>query len=285
MQNDKMGTLFVVATPIGNLQDITLRAIEMLKMVDRIAAEDTRHAATLLNHFSINKPTLSLHDFNERERLQQLLALLQQGESIALISDAGTPLISDPGYHLVKEAHLANIPVVPIPGPCAAIAALSVSGLPTDRFVFEGFLPHKEEACLTRLRQLRRETRTLIFYEAPHRLLKTLHYLNTVFGAQRHAVIARELTKTYESIISTDLAGLVQWYDTHQDQLRGEIVILVEGSDEALTTSKEVVVEEVLDVLLAALPLKQATQLASQITGAKKNELYQLALRKKSEPE
>ncbi len=285
MQNDKMGTLFVVATPIGNLQDITLRAIEMLKMVDRIAAEDTRHAATLLNHFSINKPTVSLHDFNERERVQHLIALLQQGESIALISDAGTPLISDPGYHLVQEARLAGIHIVPLPGPCAAIAALSVSGLPTDRFIFEGFLPHKEEARLSRLRHLRRESRTLIFYEAPHRLMSTLHNLSTVFGGDRRAVIARELTKTYESVISTDLQGLVHWYESHQDQLRGEIVILVAGSDEAALPSKEVMIEEVLDVLLAALPLKQAAQLASQITGVKKNELYQLALSKKPQSE
>ena len=195
MQNQKKGTLYVVATPIGNLQDMTLRAIDVLKKVDKIAAEDTRHSAPLLKHFSISKPTLSLHDFNERERSQRIIADLLAGEEIALISDAGTPLISDPGYRLVKEAKAAGIAVVAIPGACAAIAALSVAGLASDRFIFEGFLPAKQEARCNRLREMLHETRTLIFYEAPHRLLQALQSMVEVFGPERQATVARELTK------------------------------------------------------------------------------------------
>lgn len=280
--SDKIGTLYIVATPIGNLQDMTLRAIEVLKKVDKIAVEDTRHTAPLLKHFSITKATISLHEFNERERTSLLIDYLHAGESIALISDAGTPLISDPGYHLVHHARVHGISVVPIPGACAAITALSVSGMPTDKFIFEGFLPAKTAAKRNHLISLLHETRTMIFYEAPHRLLDTLIVMKEIFGAKKLASVARELTKVYESVISTSLEELLAHYQNHEDQLRGEIVILVHGSDEAKSVTKEVVPSEVLTTLLQALPLKQAVQLASDITGERKNILYDLALQQKN---
>jgi 16S rRNA (cytidine1402-2'-O)-methyltransferase len=278
----KTGVLYVVATPIGNLQDITLRAIETLKQVDMIAAEDTRRAGQLLKHLSINKPMMSLHEFNERERLAMVLDHLQHGESIALISDAGTPLINDPGFYLVREAKAQGIKVVPVPGACALIAALSASGLPTDKFTFEGFLPVKAEACKNRLTELLHETRTLIFYEAPHRLMSALESLQSVFGGERKAVIARELTKIHESILVNDLAHLLAYYKAHEDEQRGEIVILVAGCEEEKSPTKEVVPEQVLDILLEELPVKQAASLAAKITGERKNVLYDLALSKKA---
>lgn len=281
MRNNKTGTLYVVATPIGNLQDMTLRAIEVLKKVDRIAAEDTRHSASLLKHFSINKPTISFHEFNERERFSILIDYLEQGESIALISDAGTPLISDPGFHLVREAKACDITIVPIPGACAAITALSAAGLPTDKFTFLGFLPAKADTRRHYLERLLHETRTMIFYEAPHRLLPVLQTMADVFGENRKAVIARELTKLHESIISGNLATHIRRFTTHADQLRGEIVILIAGTDEEECETCEVIKEEVLDLLLAELPLKQAVTLASKITGERKNVFYEMALQKK----
>ncbi|MBV9576094.1 MAG: 16S rRNA (cytidine(1402)-2'-O)-methyltransferase [Gammaproteobacteria bacterium] len=281
MQNDKLGTLYVVATPIGNLQDITLRAIEILKKVSLIAAEDTRHAAPLLKHYLINKPILSLHEFNERERLKTILTYLQQGESIALMSDAGTPLISDPGFLLIREAKAAGLPVVPVPGACAAVAALSVAGLPSDKFIFEGFLPVKQVARENRLMLLRHETRTIIFYEAPHRLLAVLGSMITIFGDTRKAVTARELTKIHESVMTGTLESLFQHFSTHTNQVRGEIVILVEGINEEAQLAKEVLPERVLTILLEEMPLKQAAALASKITGERKNVLYEMALKKK----
>lgn len=281
MQGDKTGTLYVVATPIGNLKDITLRAIEVLKSVDRIAAEDTRHTAPLLKHLTINKPSISMHDFNERERLTIILEYLHEGESIALISDAGTPLISDPGFHLVREAKAQGILVVPIPGPCAAIAALSVAGLPTDKFTFEGFLPPKPEARRNRLTMLFHEPRTMIFYEAPHRLLSVLETMLQVFGEERKAVVARELTKIHETVLSSNLKELVKHFEKKSNELKGEVVILVEGIDEETSESKEVIPENVLDILLKELPLKQAVMLASKITGERKNVLYEMAILKK----
>lgn len=280
-QDEQIGTLYIVATPIGNLQDITFRAIEVLKKVDRIATEDTRHAGPLLKHYSITKPTMSMHEFNERERLSIVLDQLFQGESIALISDAGTPLISDPGFHLVREARARGIKVVPIPGPCAAITALCAAGLPTDKFTFEGFLPAKTEARKNRLAALLHESRTMIFYEAPHRLLAVLEDLSQVFGADRKAVVARELTKIHESILSETLSALLNYYSNKPTEVRGEIVILVQGIDEEASESKEVIPEEVLNILLEELPVKQAAALASKITGERKNVLYEKALAKK----
>jgi 16S rRNA (cytidine1402-2'-O)-methyltransferase len=283
MQSDKIGKLYVVATPIGNMQDITLRAIETLKKVDCIVAEDTRHAAPLLKHFSIHKPTISMHEFNERERLNLILERIQQGEFIALVSDAGTPLVSDPGFHLVREARARGIDVEPIPGPCAAIAALSVSGLPTDKFTFEGFLPAKQEARRHRLILLQHEARTMIFYEAPHRLLSALQSMADVFGHARQAVVARELTKIHEVVLSYSLQELIVHFEAHPDELRGECIILVRGIEEETSPSKEVIPEKVLDILLDVLPLKQAASLTSKITGERKNVLYEMALAKKGQ--
>jgi len=279
MQINKIGTLYVVATPIGNLQDMTLRAIEVLKSVDRIAAEDTRHSTPLLNHFSIKKPTISLHEFNERKRIAEIIALLQEGESIALISDAGTPLISDPGFPLIREAKASGIQVVPVPGACAAIAALSACGLPTDKFVFEGFLPAKPEGRRHRLAALRHETRTIVFYEAPHRLLSTLQSMAEELGAERQVVVARELTKMYESIRSGTATELITHFVAHEKEQRGEVVLIVHGADE-VSESKEVKTEKVLELLLNELPLKQAVLLASKITGERKNVLYESALQR-----
>lgn len=275
--------LYVVATPIGNMQDMTLRAIEVLKSVDKIAAEDTRHSKGLLNHFMINRPMISLHQFNERECLDMLLEhLVDKGETLALICDAGTPLISDPGYHLIKEAKARGVKVVPIPGACAGIAALSVAGLPSDRFVFEGFLPARQEACRARLKELQHEARTLIFYEAPHRLLDALQTMVDVLGADRMAVVARELTKIHESVINAPLGELLQQYAAHPTKQRGEIVILVHGVEHKAGESVLIEPDHVLDVLLEELPLKQATALAAKITGERKNLLYEKALAKKS---
>lgn len=281
MNEMKKGTLYVVATPIGNLRDMTARAIEVLQSVDKIAAEDTRHSSALLKHYSINKPLVSLHNFNERERILPVIEALQAGTSIALISDAGTPLISDPGFHLVREAHAAGIAVSPIPGACAAIAALSAAGLPTDKFVFEGFLPAKAEARKQALHALQLEPRTMVFYEAPHRLQETLQAMQDAFGGERRAVVGREISKVYESILSKTLQELVQHYNAHVDQCRGEIVILVAGVVREADAEVNVSAQAVLVTLLEELPLKQAVALASKITGERKNELYDLALRLK----
>lgn len=278
MKQNELGTLYVVATPIGNLQDITFRAIETLKKVELIVAEDTRHAKPLLNHYSINKPIFSMHEHNERERLQVVLQQLQEGKSIALISDAGTPLISDPGFPLVRAARSEHIPIVPIPGPCAAIAALSVAGLPTDRFVFEGYLPAKEEARCNRLNTLLHEERTIIFYEAPHRIASVLQNMMQIFGPDRKIAIAREMTKIHETITMGTLATVNELVKTDKNAERGEFVILVAGSNEALRPTKEVVPQEVLATLLEVMPLKQAAILTSKITGERKNTLYDMAL-------
>lgn len=272
--------LYIVATPIGNLQDMSLRAIEVLQNVNYIAAEDTRHSLPLLQHFAISTPIIALHQYNERQRAQELLLRLQDGASIALISDAGTPLISDPGYFLVSEARLANIPVVPIPGPCAAITALSAAGLATDRFNFEGFLPAKTQARTQQLELLRTETRTLIFYEAPHRIVETLQDMEKIFGSSRRAVLARELTKKYETFRAGTLAELSSFVQTDANQQRGEIVVVVEGATEVLPAVEET--DRLLTILLTELPLKQAVDLATKISGGRKNELYQRALKMKA---
>ena len=281
MNINSLGILYIVATPIGNLQDMTLRAIEVLKTVNCIVAEDTRHSQPLLQHYAIKTPMLALHEHNERERTLKLLERLQQGESIALISDAGTPLISDPGYYLVREARVAGVKVVPLPGACAAIAALSVAGLPTDRFIFEGFLPAKAGARLQRLENLRNESRTLIFYEAPHRILDLLQALLQVMGPDRQVVLARELTKLFETIKSDTLAQLIPWVEADSNQQRGEFVVMVEGL-QAATTETEQEALRILGILLASLPLKQAVTLASEITGQKKNDIYEIALQLKN---
>lgn len=282
MKINNPGQLFIVATPIGHLDDITLRAISTLKTVDWIAAEDTRHCKRLLSHYSISTKLISLHDFNERERAHQLLERLREGESIALVSDAGTPLISDPGFHLVRAVREAGIKVVPIPGACAAIAALSVSGLPTDRFFFEGFLSHKNQARLTRLTELQPIAATLIFYESPHRILDTLKAMESVLGGERQAVIARELTKVFETIHDARLSEMVKWVSEDADQQRGEMVILIEGCKPKVSSSSEET-EKLVRILVNELPLKQAVELAAKISGERKNDLYSLALQIKDQ--
>ncbi|MCQ4295728.1 16S rRNA (cytidine(1402)-2'-O)-methyltransferase [Pseudomonas stutzeri] len=280
--NSGVGTLYVVATPIGNLEDISARALRVLKEVSLIAAEDTRHSSRLLAHFGIQTPLAACHEHNEREEGGRFLGRLQAGESVALISDAGTPLISDPGYHLVRQARAAGIAVVPVPGACALIAALSAAGLPSDRFIFEGFLPAKAAARRARLEILKEEPRTLIFYEAPHRILESLGDLEDVLGSGRIAVLGRELTKAFETLKGLPLGELRSWVEADSNQQRGECVVLVEGwhapQDESAVNTESL---RVLDLLLAEMPLKRAAALAAEITGVRKNLLYQAALERK----
>jgi 16S rRNA (cytidine1402-2'-O)-methyltransferase len=286
MNINHFGSLYIVATPIGNLRDMTSRAIEILKSVNCIAAEDTRHSAPLLQHFLVTTPAISLHEHNERERTLQLLERLLQGESIALISDAGTPLINDPGYFLVREARKQGIKVIPIPGASAVIAALSVSGLPTNKFSFEGFLPAKSKHRIEQLELLQHETRTLVFYEAPHRILDCLQDMQKVFGSERQAVIARELTKMYETIRGAALVELIDWVQHDSYQQRGEIVLIVQGAAMQLAQDENTISgEHILKILLKELPLKQAVDLMTKISGGRKNELYQRALILKNQAE
>lgn len=273
------GALFIVATPIGNLSDITLRALETLKQVDLIAAEDTRHSSNLLKHYGIITPTVSLHNFNEAKRSQFILKKLQEGKNIALITDAGTPLISDPGFHLVKTVQENNLRVIPIPGACAAIAALSVSGLPTNKFIFEGFLSVKTKQQLQRLQELVTEKRTIIFYESPHRLLSTINNMLSVFGQNRYIVIVKELTKTFETIYGNTIFEVQNWLCEKPERQRGEFVILVKGADEAtsdMELSPEVL--RILELLSKNMSHKLAVTLTAQITGASKNQLYKINL-------
>ncbi|MBP2857020.1 16S rRNA (cytidine(1402)-2'-O)-methyltransferase [Dickeya oryzae] len=270
-------TLYIVPTPIGNLADITQRALTVLQQVDLIAAEDTRHTGLLLQHFAINARLFALHDHNEQQKAEQLLARLQQGMSIALVSDAGTPLINDPGYHLVRRCREAGVRVVPLPGPCAAITALSAAGLPSDRFCYEGFLPAKTKARKDTLRDLQEETRTLIFYESTHRLLDSLQDMVEVWGADRYVVLARELTKTWESLYGAPVGALLAWVQEDENRRKGEMVLIVEGhqpDDDALPAA----VLRTLQLLRAELPLKKAAALAAEIHGVKKNALYRYGL-------
>ena len=272
------GILYVVATPIGNLDDISTRAIDVLSQVTRIAAEDTRHSARLLQHLGINTPLVSVHDHNEAGQVQRLIAQLVTGEDLALISDAGTPLISDPGYRLVAAAHEASIQVVPVVGACAAIAALSVAGLPSDRFSFEGFLAAKTSQRQTQLKALANESRTLIFYEAPHRILECVQDMAAIFGSDRRVVLARELTKTFETIKQMTLAELCEFVASDTNQQRGEIVLVVEGAPEDSGLMAQQELDALLLKLLKHLPVKATAQLAAELTGHKKNALYDRAL-------
>lgn len=271
------GTLYIVATPIGNLDDMSPRAVQVLSDADLIAAEDTRHSRPLLSHFGIRTPTLAVHEHNERQLAPALLERLQQGASVALICDAGTPLVSDPGFVLVREAHARGIQVSPIPGPNAAVCALSAAGLPTDRFVFEGFLPRASglrRACLQRLKG---EGRTLMFYESGHRVLQTLEDMRDILGEKRQAVLARELTKVYETLLSASLDALCLRVASDPLQSKGEIVLLVQGGDDR-DRQQAAEAERILRILMQELPLKKAVSLAAKVTGDKKNRLYRKAL-------
>lgn len=271
-------TLYIVPTPIGNLEDITQRALNVLQQVDLIAAEDTRHSGLLLQHFGIQARFFALHDHNEQQKAEVLVEKLSQGHSIALISDAGTPLISDPGFHLVRRCREAGVKVVPLPGPCAAIAALSASGIASDRFCFEGFLPAKTKGRQDTLRAVVEEPRTLIFYESTHRLLDSLQDMVSVLGAERYVVLARELTKTWETIHGAPVGELLAWVQEDEVRRRGEMVLIVEGAKPAEEDALSAAVIKTLTLLAQELPLKKASALTAEIHGVKKNALYRYGL-------
>jgi 16S rRNA (cytidine1402-2'-O)-methyltransferase len=277
----RAGVLSIVATPIGNREDISARALGVLKAVSLIAAEDTRHSKKLLAHYGIGTPLLSVHEYNEREVAGRLVQRLLAGEDIALISDAGTPLISDPGFHLVRVARRAGIRVIPLPGPSALVAALSVSGLPTDRFAFEGFLPAKQAARRQRLQGLAATTATLVFYESSHRILDCLADMSACLGGAREASIARELTKTFETVLTGTLSGLQERLRADSHQQKGEFVVMVQGAPPRDPAEVDAVSGQVLAILMSELPLKQAVSLAARITGASRNVLYQQGLKLK----
>jgi len=271
------GTLYIVATPIGNLSDLSQRAIEVLTQVDIIACEDTRHTQRLLSAYSIKNKTLSMHDHNERQRQDYIATLLQEGKSLALVSDAGTPLISDPGFHLVRHCRQLGLSVSPVPGACAAIAALSVAGLPTDRFSFEGFLPSKTGARQSTLANLLEEPRTMVFYDAPRRVIDTVEDIVKVLGGERYVVIARELTKTFETVHSDTAANLLAWLQEDPNQLKGEMVLIIEGHkvDPNEIPAKAIAT---LKLLLAEMKPKTACAITAEIYSVKKNALYEIAL-------
>ncbi len=277
------GILYIVATPIGNMGDISERALQTLHEVALIAAEDTRHSARLLRHHGINTRCVALHEHNEQNASAGLIKRLEQGDSIALISDAGTPLISDPGFYLVREVQQSGYRVIPIPGASALIAALSVAGLPSDRFSFEGFLPAKGEARRRTLAALSREPRTLIFYESTHRIFDSLHDMAEAFGSQRPAAVVRELTKTFETVHRAELGALCEWMAADDNQRRGEFVVLVQGAEPQQNFEQVAIDPQALLIELMALqPPKKAAATVAKLTGLKKNALYELGLRLKS---
>lgn len=268
------GTLHVVATPIGNLADLSARAIDVLRAVDAICAEDTRHSRQLLQQYAIARPLVALHEHNEEAIADRLVARMAAGDSLALISDAGTPLVSDPGFRLVRAARAAGIRVSPVPGACAAIAALSVAGIASDRFCFEGFLPAKAAARRERIDALAAEPRTLVFYESSHRIVESLRDLAAGFGADRHAVVGRELTKRFETVLDGALASLAERVEADPDQQRGEFVVIVAGA--SLDDEQQRLREgrRLYDKLVAHLPPSQAARLAAEISGASRKALY-----------
>lgn len=273
----EISSLYIVATPIGNVHDISQRACDILAQVDVIAAEDTRKTRVLLDKLNISQEhqnLISYHDHNEEARAQQLCQKLIQGQNIALVSDAGTPLLSDPGYRLVKMAHENNIKVVPVPGACAAIAALSVAGLATDRFYFEGFIPAKGSKRDAVLQRLKKETATTILYESPHRIKALIADLSEVLGEHRLCVYAREITKTFETIKQLTLGALAQWLDDDNNQQKGEIVLVLNGAESKEAQTQSVDVENILRALAEELPVNRAAKVAAKITGINKKALY-----------
>jgi 16S rRNA (cytidine1402-2'-O)-methyltransferase len=282
--NSAAGRLYVVATPIGNLGDLSPRARDTLRSCALIAAEDTRHTGALLKHFDIRTPLVSLHEHNEQQRVGGVVARLLEGAAVALVSDAGTPAISDPGFELVRAAAAAGIEVIAVPGPCAAVAALSIGGLPTDRFCFEGFLPARGAARRARLESLAEEPRSLVFYESPHRVADTLADCAAAFGAGRVATVAREISKLHETTYRGSLAELAARAAADGDFSRGEIVLIVAGAPAAAADANSRELDAVLRILMAELPLKQAAGLAAQITHVRDNEAYKRALVLKQQP-
>lgn len=273
--------LYVVATPIGNLQDMVPRAVEILQQVSLIAAEDTRHSAPLMRHFDIETPLMAYHDHSDVRALDRIGDVLNAGQSVALISDAGTPLISDPGYRLLQHAHACGWKVVPVPGASALIAALSVAGLATDRFRFEGFLKAKTAARREQLQSLSHETATLVFYEAPHRVLETLRDMQKEWGDERLVVLARELTKAFETVLRAPLSELIATVEADSNQARGEIVLLVAGS-EPQTAELDAEVEQWLTLLAPELPPRKVAALVAEVTGLSRKTLYNWLLAHKS---
>lgn len=271
-------TLFVVSTPIGNLDDMAPRAIEVLKQVSVIAAEDTRHSRKLLNHFGVETPMIPCHEHNERHQAEVLLARLRQGDSVALISDAGTPLISDPGFVLVRMVREQGIKVAPVPGACALVAALSVSGLPTDRFYFEGFLPAKSSGRKKRLEALGSMTNTWAVYESTHRILDSLADFREVLGGDRYIVLAREMTKTFETVLAGKVEAVEKILQEDSNQCRGEFVVLVEGAEERKEEAVDPETVKLLQRLLQELPAKKAAAVIADVSGYRKKQLYELSL-------
>jgi 16S rRNA (cytidine1402-2'-O)-methyltransferase len=276
------GILYVVATPIGNLGDITLRAIETLKSVDAIAAEDTRHTSGLLSHFGISKKLIAVHEHNEQQSAEKLVLALKKGENIALVTDAGTPAVSDPGAIVVKIVREAGIKVVPIPGVSAVVAALSASGITQNGFYFHGFLPASGAARRKQLEALKAQSVTLVLYEAPHRIVECVEDIAKVLGENRQITFCRELTKTFETIYTCPTSRAGAWLQADANQQRGEFVLLVEAAPIVETQEISEEAQRVLKCLLAELPLKQAVALATEITSEKKNDLYELALKLKN---
>ena len=272
------GTLFIVATPIGNLDDITFRAFEVLKSVDFVLAEDTRHSKTLLSHLDISKPIRAFHEHNEREKTKAIISEIYSGKSIALISDAGTPLISDPGYFLVAQAKKEGLKVVPIPGPTALITALSASGLASDSFTFLGFLPSKQTARVKLLTSLLNRNETSIFYESPKRILATLTDMHSIYGDSREVCLAKELTKVFETIHTDSIPNLIKYLNIDKSHQKGEFVILVSATDKIEITGDEAQLDSLLSILCAEMGASKAAKLAAKITGINKKQCYKRAI-------
>ncbi len=271
-------TLYIVATPIGNLDDISYRAVDILKAVDYIAAEDTRHSSRLMQHYSITTPMLAYHEHSGESQTDKVIGLLQQGKNIALISDAGTPLISDPGYRLVKKLQELNLKVVPIPGASALLAALSAAGLPTDHFSFEGFLPARQKARMDVLQSLRDATRTLVFYEAPHRIVDSVNDMYEIFGGERRITLARELTKNFETIKQKSLSEMKGWVAEDQDQQRGEIVLVLEGAKPVLNSEIDSSAAALIELLVNELPPRQVSKIVAEHCSIPKKLVYDYVL-------
>ncbi len=274
--------LYIVSTPIGNLGDMTPRAIEVLSQVDVIAAEDTRHSRRLMNHFGIQTPLIPCHDHNERQQAESIVHRMQDGKAVALISDAGTPLISDPGFHLVRTVREAGFKVVAVPGACAYIAALSISGLPTDRFYFEGFLPAKAVARRKRIATLATLTSTWGVYESPHRIVSLLADLAAELGEDRYIVVAREITKTFETVLAGTTVEIQALLQADSNQQRGEFVVLIEGYQEPEAAEISPQTTAMLQRLLKELPIKKAAAVVADLTGLRKKDLYELGLAMKA---